>query len=81
MSPGWPILSRYFAKGWAFPTPDPARVELLLGCRPDFQDGQGPLIDFHSAFFPVGIAAETAPLPLLRLQHQTALHRIAVHVA
>ena len=38
------------------------------------------LVHQHGAAFAVSIAAEATPLPLLRFQHQSTAHRIAVHV-
>jgi hypothetical protein len=38
-------------------------------------------IDRNDRFFARGVGAETAPAPLLRQCYQSALHRVAMHVA
>src|SRR4051794_13135791 len=38
-------------------------------------------LDLHHTFHTRYIMTEAAPLPILRLLHQPALHRIAMHVA
>jgi hypothetical protein len=38
-------------------------------------------LDLHYSDFPESIVAETAPFPLRRFRHQSALHRVAMHVS
>ena len=47
----------------------------------ELQFGGLLLIDENETSFVIGIVSKTAPWPLLRLQHQPALYRIAVDVA
>src|SRR5258708_1607830 len=63
--------------------PDSPRLGIqLLGSRrwhPDLENF--PLVDSYSTCLAEKIGAEAAPAPKFRRLHQTALHRIAVHVA
>ena len=38
------------------------------------------MIDLHPSLFVIGVAAITAPLPLLWFEQRSALQRIAMHV-
>src|SRR5712691_11539926 len=51
-------------------------------CLADYpQRGTALLIHQHVPAFVVGVIPKTAPRPLIQLEHQSALHRIPVHVA
>src|SRR5260370_14298013 len=51
------------------------------GRRSDLHLEHIPLVDSHWTGLAQEIGAETAPMPEFRRGHQTALHRISMHVA
>jgi hypothetical protein len=56
-------------------------VRFQLCYSPNVHHRLGPLIDLQPSLFVIGVAAIAAPFPLLGLEHQSAPHRIAMHVA
>jgi hypothetical protein len=56
-------------------------IQFLRGRRWHLHLENFPLVDSYSTCLAEKIGAEAAPAPQFRRRHQTALHRIAVHVA
>ena len=57
---------------------------LLLPSSGDFADSHlcsTQLVHEHQSSLVIRIAAITAPRPLLRFEHQSSLHRLAMHIA
>jgi hypothetical protein len=50
-------------------------------CIPGFSGNAISLIDLHPSLFVIGVAVIAAPLPLLWFEQQSALQRIAMHIA
>jgi hypothetical protein len=74
-TPGAPFLA-LFARSGAFsdtlPTPNQCSVE--------FSFPPSPVVDPNQPRLPVSVGAVAAPPPILRRRHQSAHHRIAIHV-
>ncbi|SRR5579871_1251202 len=65
-----------FAKGWGV---DALPLKPLRHV-PHSHYSLRPLIQLHDTLFSQCVAAIAAPNPLLRFQHQSSLHRIAMHI-
>ena len=71
-------FSRFLRSG--LPDSPQLGIQLLRGRGSDLQLENFPLVDPYSTCLAEKIGAEAAPTPKFRRLHQTALHRIAVHV-
>ena len=72
-------FSRFLRSG--LPDSQQLGIQLLRGRRRHLHLENFPLVDSYSTCLAEKISAEAAPAPKFRRLHQTALHRIAVHVA
>ena len=77
--PGVRHFSRFFFEKWPAEPPTPFD-SALCGRRSDLHLEHIPLVDSHWTCLAQEIGAETAPTPEFRRGHQTALHRIPMHV-
>jgi hypothetical protein len=72
-------FSRFLRSG--LPDSPQLGIQLLRGRRWHPHLENFPLVDSYQTGFAEKVGAEAAPAPQFRRRHQTALYRIAVHVA
>src|SRR5258708_16305890 len=76
---GAPLLALF--EKWAATETDTAAVLVLRSRRSNLRFQHFPLVHLHRPRFTEGISSKAAPIPKFGGRHQSALDRIAMHVA